>query len=732
MTATTDGVEYWRDGWPTEDATTAPPGVDLEDHRYDFVLKAPLGRALRNHEVTEQHRAWARRMTDALGIDAPTWWHYAGWSSAQVGALLRARIPGNARLARALSVGNTKVYANTAAVAERLVRPVSGASMALPPAGAPPDPALFVKHGAGLALEVYREAVRVAPDDPDRAADLVALGNLCLLAREQEILNEAISVAPRVRIRQLRRLAFIDPRPSLRTWRQEEPSVRWMAFENWLAPKLIAVRPLRMPWGSIRIRDGVPEFRMPEPRPEMPERLREWHPFDFFPPDGAPPACYLDLGQRMRYLSALLWANREPARWAAGLGPTWDGARRERLRVQRVFDRLPEPTWYADRAAAARLPAGLTLPLDRQQALDDEPGDVDQALAILDGAAAQADLEIARRLYRSHRSWVAIAFLARSLPASFTGAEGAALLAPRTSGVAIWDDVDNEQNEPSMAGDAAWRAGRTLAFVDRMLAGPRPPVDDVDAPDPGTADALQAMIATTRMSHHGYRAALDLLADHPTKAGHEAAARLRAQNGRPANVVDAVGTAVAFTASVHQFFQAFLPHAVAAQEDWDAWARTWARITVAIGAPVAALSTVNATGELVMHDMATMTSLGEYIDAISAKPSGAGIYLMENFLGDIEDAVPRWQRRMVRLGVQIFGDERHTTLLMVDVRPVHTFLRAGARAVGRTPGVSTLWRTAVDLVMRPVLRELVGLQGSQEASIPDRFPTNCTTTDVTG
>ena len=45
MTATTDGVEYWRDGWPTEDATTAPPGVDLEDHRYDFVLKAPLGRA---------------------------------------------------------------------------------------------------------------------------------------------------------------------------------------------------------------------------------------------------------------------------------------------------------------------------------------------------------------------------------------------------------------------------------------------------------------------------------------------------------------------------------------------------------------------------------------------------------------------------------------------------------------------------------------------------------------
>ena len=293
-----DSVEFWRTGWPT-DGGPIPVGAEPDNYVYKFILHGPLGRALRNHEITRQYWTWADLLAAEFPPGTPTWWHFAGWTSAQVGALIRAPLPGNARMAQALSVGNTDVYANTTVVAELIAQPQEG-SLPLPDSSVEPTRDHFLTHADGIALAVYRAAQTATHVDPQRARELVALANLCLLAREQQLLSTAIAVAPRVRLRQLRRLAFLDPRPSLREWRQEVPSPCWMTLENRLAPKLVALRPLELPWGSIRIRDGVPGFRMPEPWPAMPAGLESWHPFRFFEPNGAAPGCYLCLDARLR------------------------------------------------------------------------------------------------------------------------------------------------------------------------------------------------------------------------------------------------------------------------------------------------------------------------------------------------------------------------------------------------------------------------------------------------
>lgn len=716
-------VEHWRTGWPTLPGN-APPGVEPDNYVYKFVLHAPIDRALRNHEVTEQHGRWAAAVAPQFPPGAPTWWHFARWSSAQVGELIRAPLPGNARLARALSVGNTLVYSNTATVAELITQPHEG-DLPLPPPGTAPGRTAFLAYARGIALATYRAAAAVRDTDPDRSRELVALANLCLLAEEQESLDEAIAVAPRARLRQLYRFAFLDPRPSLREWRNEVPKPWWMRIENRLAPKLIALRPLQMPWGPIRIGDGVPGFRLPDPRPAMPEGLEQWHPFDVFPPNGSAPGCYLCLDERLSYLYALLWTHRDGTTWPAlDTAPTWSRAERARDDFQARFARLPAPSSYATRAARAVPPAGVELSTDRRLRLADDSESSDDAIRIFDTAEARADLEIARRIYRANRSWIAIAFLARSIPASFAAADGAALLAPRTSGVRELG-AKVEQRGRTMSGDAAWRAGGTLEFVDQVLGWSDARDDD---PDRAT-DRLRSALLATRHKHHSYRDTLDVIADGGG-AGASAAHRLRADKGVPVNVVDAVGVAATFTASIQQFFHDFVPDGVRDPAEWDAWARTWARVAVAIGAPVRALSTPGPDGRPELFDMATFTAVGEYVDALSVKPSVAGLFLMSNFLNDLDDAVPRWQRRFVRLGVQIFGDDRHLVPLMIHVGRWHRLARRAVRLLTRTPVLGRAWITGVEVMMRPLLAKLEALSGMSEAPLVRRFPPNCTTTDV--
>ena len=320
---------------------------------------------------------------------------------------------------------------------------------------------------------------------------------------------------------------------------------------------------------------------------------------------------------------------------------------------------------------------------------------------------------------------MAIAFLARSLPASFAAADGASLLAPRTSGVTKLS-ARREQRGRTMAGDAAWRSGGTLEFVDDVLGWSSSADDDPEQHE----RRLRRAIETTRRKHATYRNTFGLIADDPQHAESPAAQALRSAKGVPVNLVDAVGVAGTFTASVHQFFERFVPRAVSSPADWDAWARTWARVAIAIGAPIDMVSTEDPDGSRSLFDMATMTAVGEYIDALSVKPSAAGIYLMENFLRDVHDAVPRWQRRFVRLGVQLFGDDRHLVPLLIDVGPMHRLGRRSIALLARVPVLGGLWIGGVEVMMRPVLAKLQALVGSEEVPVSVRFPSDCTTTDV--
>lgn len=736
MTSNDGGTILWPPGdWP--------PSANSSDNTQtlDFISHAPLPWRLRNEVITREYKRYACEVAELLGDDVPNWYHWASWASGSVGLFVRRYVPGHRRVRRALGVGNRRVFEDmnlfwhyfvrefqepTAEVtqAEETASLAQGETPS--PLGAPDSPGRGPNETGGTAgpawggqpagdlspsprsraWACYYEAARLKQRgdiNPHRRRELVLLGNALIAVHEQQTLQLAISVTMRSTVRRFLDLAWLRPMQSHRQWitRTSPDGVR-LRVESSAVRITTRFLKAKMPWGHVGL--GRPIAQPPGwVPPVMPDGAGA-SPFEEFEPCWTGCRCWTSYPERMRTINAMLIAGHRQDQWfrdgKAIFPPEWGNYEREAERYCAEFLAAPEQSTRVEVSA----PQGWNPPTESHRGTAGD--DASDTSSPFETEEAAADFAVAREVYHRNRPWILLAFLCRSIPASFTAGRGATALAPNVVGIDL-RRPPNLPRVPVFAGDSGVRAAVTLQFVDQVMGISHQFTDKSDSP---ITDAINA----TRRHHRSHRSST-------LKAGWSANAQVEG-HGVPINVSDMVGTVAMFVTPVYDLFMATFPRRVT-DAQWDAWSRTWCRIGVGLGVPANFLRT-EIEGEVRLLGIQQMNQVAHYYESAETFRSAAGVYLMHNFIDDLRDILPPMFSGSISRIVDAFGYQAQLRLLLA---PQHRGSKQMLRTVswvGNRRILSTVVFRAISVVSTLPTRAI--LTATRDA--PDKhakFPQEC-------
>ena len=259
--------------------------------------------------------------------------------------------------------------------------------------------------------------------------------------------------------------------------------------------------------------------------------------------------------------------------------------------------------------------------------------------------ATEEDWKIACGFYQEHRLRVFLALFARSLPATFCSASGAAILAPGSYNIdaAILDPtVANAAHR--MIGDAYDRLYSTLGFLDRTFSGK----------DRTRAEAISGV----NDAHARVVQRFTTLNDPQFLPLHD-----------PVHII---GAAVSFVVPIFEMFDEWCPEIVEERRECaDSWARVWMDLAVMLEGPGG--SAAELKGHFIDKDCSyqSVKSVADKIEKSNRQRTYAGVRLMNNLIVDMRDGLPRREAWMIDFGIALFGEVEVLETLLV---PRHRFV----------------------------------------------------------
>lgn len=732
-------------------ATTPPESwqPDLYDRsttkeRIDTVAFTPMHPRLRNELITQAYGDIAEAMGQVLGAENASWSNLGLWASNSIGRYLSVPIPviGSA-LSRPFAHGNRDVFADIGRAHVAFLHTVGSAHLAgddlrpawrrcrrilqghqvEPPGNAAGDTiALWdtvtenntrprgrpSNRLMRLGFRSYTRALNLEGDDRARA---ILLGNVLLALHEQRRLSIAISVGFRSWVRTLTTL----PRP-MRTqfeWATRVPSDWNVRLENrWIGFATRHLVGISVPGDTIKVSRAVP----PGARPVEFERWHLDRPtgirrdmsdtemlnqlYAALDVNGRPASCWNDHVQRMGYITSLFEQQQRSGTWFESNGDVirpraWSKfERRLAKHAAKVQAQHPEPDTGTDLVdcpvpdalldAMRQEPSHPPLPdaalltfaaiRDREQRrslMGEIEADCHDRLAEIsgdDGLLSPLVCRQARELYQQWSVLMLMGLLFRALPHDYAAARGVKVLGEISS----------------LGTDSLRRAGETTHFVKDLLQDDEGWVDHQMTTD---GDAIRS-VAGVRCLH-------SIVSGHLIEDGWDSSTL-----GVPINQEDVLGTALSFAIPPIEMMQQLGVPFTMAQA--DVYTSYWLGIGHLLGAPVDAVTTVDADGQ--RH--ALTFEEGRAVTAAIRRRHHArsldGVRMTEALMAGVGDGFPRGFGWLSHGMLRTVGDPATTALLLSDTGPGRR--RAAAIAWGLRTGLRVP-------ITRPVTRWTVQVIG---------------------
>lgn len=717
----------------------APWLPDLDDRsvsveRIHTVAFTPMHARLRNELITRAYGDIAESMASVFGTTDATWANLGMWASSSIGRYLALPIPVvGGVIARPFADGNRDVFADVGgahavflstvgeahrngadprAAWQECRRQLRGHEVE-PPGNAAGDNLAVWDSLIGdderpegtrnrlliLGFRSYADALRLDGVDRSKA---IFRGNVLLALHEQRRLSVAISVGFRSWVRTV--TSFPHPMRTQHAWANNVPSDWHISLENrWIGFATKRLVGIEMPGETVRVSRPVPIGDRPIDFHFAPvagatgmtrgmnddEALSQL--YSVLDVNGLAVTCWNDQIQRMKYITALFQQQQRSTRWFDEQGDgatvvrpdTWsrfDGKLAKQLAV--VTGAPPEPVpvptecplsdEYLDGLRSLpshpELPDAALLTFDairdpekRRSLMGEIGSDSVDRLAALTGPNGLLSPQVCRRSRRAYGNWnvmMLMGLLFRSLPHDYAAARGVKVLGEISS----------------LGTDSLRRAGETAHFVRDLLGS-----DDGWGPNGLDPDgsAMRSII--------GVRCLHSIVSGHLRTSGWDSDGL-----GVPVNQEDVVGTALSFAVPVFEMFDAL--GLEPSTEVRDAYTSFWLGIGHLLGAPIDALTTIDADGTRIALTYEQGRAVTAAIRRRHHARSLDGVRLTEALMSGVGDGFPRGFHWLATGMMKALGDPSVTTMLLAHAGP------------GRRRGSMVAWGLKTGLRFRPTRR----------------------------